>query len=71
MTRPERSAGPASSGVAKSERACRRSARKGAEEQRGGYSATNSEGTAAQRHDGQGRSNAARIRRAAQDRRWW
>jgi hypothetical protein len=36
-----------------------------------GYSAARSEGAAAQRQGGQDRSNAARVRRAAQDRRRW
>jgi hypothetical protein len=35
----------------------------------GGYSTANSEGAAAQRQGGQGRSNAAQVRRATQDRR--
>jgi hypothetical protein len=37
----------------------------------GSYSAVNSEGAAAQRQGDQGNSNAAWVRRAAQDRRWW
>jgi hypothetical protein len=36
-----------------------------------GYSAANSEGAVAQRQGGQGRSNVAQVRRAAQDRRRW